>query len=194
MNRILTATIVATALAQVATAAEPPNMKMTTPVPEGVATPDKLETRLGTLTGFDGVPDKETTRKIYDNLDLQRATQAFLNTLQISSLNAMEKGFTSFGPPNTTVLVFEDLMDSRALWLTPNTVSVYNGLWLELGDEPMVMETPPNVLGFINDAWFQYVTDNSTAPACSTRAPTCTSTPPESLRPWRSGTSARDGT
>jgi hypothetical protein len=31
--------------------------------------------------------------------------------------------------------------------------------WLELGDEPMVIETPPNVLGFLNNAWFQYVVD-----------------------------------
>ena len=142
---------------------QPPRMKMTTEVPAGVATPDKLETQLGILTGFDGVPDIETTQKVYDNLDLQRATQAFLDSIQISSMNAMKKGLTSFGPANKTVLVFEDLMDSKALWLTPNTVSVYNGLWLELGDEPMVMETPPNVLGFINDAWFQYVIDMGNA-------------------------------
>ena len=32
-------------------------------------------------------------------------------------------------------------MDSKALWLTPNTVSVYMGTWMELGDEPMVIET-----------------------------------------------------
>lgn len=139
--------------------AEPPKMKMSTPVPEGVATPDKLETQLGILSSFDGVPDIDTTQKVYDNLDLQRATQAYLNSIQISSLNAMEKGMTQFGPPNSTALLFEDLMDSKALWLTPNTVSVYMGLWMEIGDEPMVMETPPNVLGFIDDAWFQYVVD-----------------------------------
>jgi len=31
--------------------------------------------------------------------------------------------------------------------------------WLELNDEPMVIETPPNVLGIIDDHWFYYVTD-----------------------------------
>ena len=86
--------------------AEPPKLKMTTPIPEGIATPDKLETSIGTLTSFDGVPDKSTTQKVYDELDFQRATQAFLNSIQISSLNAMEKGMTGFGPPNTTVLLF----------------------------------------------------------------------------------------
>ena len=136
-------------------ASEPPKMKMTTPIPEGIETPDRLETSIGTLTSFDGVPDKETTQKVYDELDLQRATQAFLSTIQVASMVAMEHGIRSFGPPNTTAILFEELMDSRALWLTPNTVSVYQAAWMELGNEPMVVETPPNVLGFIDDAWFQ---------------------------------------
>ncbi|MBT8040204.1 MAG: DUF1254 domain-containing protein [Gammaproteobacteria bacterium] len=139
--------------------ADAPQMKMTTEVPPGIATPDTLETDLGTLTSFDGVPDEKTTQLVYDNLDLQRATQAFLSTIQIASMYAMEEGLREFGPPNTTALLFEELMDSKAIWLTPNTVSVYMASWLELGDEPMVIETPPNVLGFVDDAWFKYVVD-----------------------------------
>lgn len=134
-------------------------MKMTTETPPGIATPDELDTRIGTLTSFDGVPDAKTTQLVYDNLDMQRATQAFLSSIQISSMYAMEQGMLGFGPANTTALLFEDLMDSKALWLTPNTVSIYMASWMELGDEPMVIETPPNVLGFIDDAWFQYVAD-----------------------------------
>jgi len=138
---------------------EPPKMKMTTKIPEGIETPNKLETHLGTLTSFDGVPDKETTQKIYDDLDLRRATEAFLASLPIASMSAMEKGVRSFGPPNTTAALFENQMDSKSLWLTPNTVSIYQVAWVELGDEPMVIETPPKVLGIIDDAWFHYVTD-----------------------------------
>ena len=140
-------------------AAEPPKMKMTTKIPEGIETPDKLETSIGSLTGFDGVPDAESTALVYENLYRQRALAAYLDSIQIASMYAMEQGLRSFGPPNTTVIQFADLMDSKALWLTPNTVSVYQVTWLELGDEPMVIETPPSVLGFIDDAWFQYVVD-----------------------------------
>tara|TARA_R110002096_G_scaffold44229_7_gene118959 strand:- start:3179 stop:4684 length:1506 start_codon:yes stop_codon:yes gene_type:complete len=139
--------------------AEAPKMKMTTEIPEGVATPDKLETSIGTLTSVNGVPDLETTQKVYDHLDLNRATEAFLNCIPISSMAAMEHGLRKHGPPNTTAMLFEELMDSKAFWLTPNTTSVYMASWLELGDEPMVIETPPSVLGFINDAWFKYVVD-----------------------------------
>jgi hypothetical protein len=133
--------------------------KMTTEIPPGISTPDRLETRLGTLTSFDGVPDEATTQLVYDNLDLQRATQAFLSSIQIASMYAMEQGMREVGPPNTTALLFETLMDSKAFWLTPNTSNVYMASWLELGDEPMVIETPPDVLGFIDDAWFKYVVD-----------------------------------
>jgi len=139
--------------------AQPPKMKMTTEIPPGIATPDKLETRLGTLTLFDGVPDRETAQKVYDNLDFLRAVQAYLNSIQIASMYGMRKGILEFGPPNTTALLFETLMDSKALWLTPNTTSVYMTSWLEMKDEPYVIETPPNVLGFIDDHWFKYVTD-----------------------------------
>jgi hypothetical protein len=139
--------------------ADAPKMKMTTEIPPGIATPDKLETRLGTLTSFDGVPDEATTQKVYDNLDFQRATQAYLASLPIASMYAMREGLIRFGPANTTVLQFQDLMDSKALWLTPNTTSVYMATWLEMTDEPWVIETPPNVLGLIDDFWFRYVTD-----------------------------------
>jgi len=140
-------------------AAKPPVMKMTTEIPAGIMTPNKLETHLGTLTSFDGVPDAKTAGIIFDNLDQIRATEAFLSSIQIASMYAMKEGLLGFGPANTTAVLFEDLMDSKALWLTPNTVSVYMAAWMELGDEPMVLETPPNVLGFVDDAWFNFVVD-----------------------------------
>ena len=51
----------------------------------------------------------------------------------------------------------QTLMDSKALWLTPNATSVYMTSWLELKDEPLVIETPPNVLGIIDDQRLNYV-------------------------------------
>ena len=140
-------------------ATPPPKMKMTTDLPEGIATPDRLETRIGTLTSFDGVPDRETAQTIYDNLDFQHGVQAFLSGIQIASMHAMREGILEFGPPNTTAVLFEDLMDSKALWLTPNTTSVYMVTWLQMTDEPWVLETPPDVLGIIDDHWFKYVGD-----------------------------------
>ena len=139
--------------------AKPPKMKMTTDIPAGIATPNTLQTRVGTLNLVDGVPDEATVQKIYDNLDFQRGVEAFMGSIQIASMSAMRKGILEFGPANTTAVLFEDLMDSKALWLTPNTTNIYMVTWLELSDEPMVIETPPDVLGIIDDHWFKYVAD-----------------------------------
>ena len=145
--------------AQKTAGAEPPQMKMTTEIPKGITTPDDIQTRVGELNFFDGVPDVESAQKVYNLLDFTHAYQAFLDGTKIASMDGIRKGILEFGPANTTAVLFEELMDSKALFLTANTTSVYMFSWLKLGDEPMVIETPPNVLGFINDHWFRYVID-----------------------------------
>lgn len=136
-----------------------PKMKMTTEIPEGITTPDTVETQLGDLTFFDGVPDADSTDRIYNLLDFTHAYQAYLDGIKIASMDAMLRGIEEWGPANSTVLQFADLMDSKTLFLTPNTTSVYQTASLRMTDEPWVIETPPNVLGFLNNAWFKYVMD-----------------------------------
>ncbi|WP_298536864.1 DUF1254 domain-containing protein [uncultured Algibacter sp.] len=136
------------------------SMKMTTEIPDGIKSPNKINSeQLGELSFFDGVPEPETAEKVYDYLDLINAVDAYTKGIQIASMEAMKKGILSFGPANSTALIFEELMDSKALFLTANTTSVYMTSWLELGDEPMVIETPPDVLGIIDDHYFKYVAD-----------------------------------
>jgi len=138
---------------------EIPKMKMTTDMPEGILTPDHIDSRIGELVSVDGVPTKKTTELVYDNLDFMRGVQSFLSGIQIASMDAMRQGILEFGPANKTVLLFEELMDSKALWLTPNTTSVYMTMWLQLDDEPYVLETPADVLGIVDNHWFKYVCD-----------------------------------
>jgi hypothetical protein len=141
------------------TAQTPPKMKMTTEIPPQITTPDTVETRLGTLHFFDGFPDDATVTKVYDNLDFERGVQAYLTGLPGTSLVGMRAGLYSLGANNSTVVIFEQLMDSKALWLTPNTDSIYFATWLDLHDGPLVLETPPKVLGFLDDSWFHYIID-----------------------------------
>ena len=75
--------------------ATPPKMKMTTDIPAGIAIADKLDTGLGTLNFFDGVPDAQTAQKVYDNLDLQQAVQAYLSSIKIASIGSYD---VYFGP------------------------------------------------------------------------------------------------
>ena len=142
MKKVTTAVMVAVVLTTcLASAQEVPKMKMTTEIPKGLTTPDNIQTRVGELNFFDGVPDIESAQKVYSLLDFTHAYQAFLDGTKIASMEAMRNGILEFGPANKTAILFEDLMDSHTLFLTPNTTSVYMFSWLELGDEPMVIET-----------------------------------------------------
>jgi hypothetical protein len=115
----------------------PPKMKMTTDIPPQITTPDKVETRLGTLHFFDGFPDDATVEKVYDNLDFERGVQVFLTAMPGASAYGLREGLRSEGANNQTVLIMEDLMDSKSLFLTPNTETVYNLMWLDLKDGPL---------------------------------------------------------
>ncbi|SMF27021.1 Uncharacterized conserved protein [Alteromonadaceae bacterium Bs31] len=128
-------------------------------VPVSITTPDKVETRLGTLNFFDGYPDTKTVDAAYDNLDFQRGVRAFLDGLPIASLHAMREGLQEVGAVDGTVGIFENLMDARTLFLTANTESVYAVTWLDLKQGPMVVESAPNTLGILDDFFFGYVTD-----------------------------------
>lgn len=133
--------------------------KMTTDIPASITTPDRVETRLGTLKFFDGLPDEATVQTVYDHLDFQRGVQAFLTAIPAASAYAMRTGFRTFGPDNETVLITESLLDSRSLVLTGNSETVYNLAWLDTKDGPLVIEVPPRVLGFLDDFWFRYDAD-----------------------------------
>lgn len=133
--------------------------KYKTDIPSSLVIPDKIESRIGTLNFKNGFPDDKTVEKVYDNLDFSRALIAFMNTMPGASQVAQRKGIREFGPDNGTVIIFENLMDSRSLFLTANTESMYALGWLNLKDGPVVVESPPNTLGLVDDFWFHYVTD-----------------------------------
>jgi len=140
-----------------------PKMKMTTEIPPEITTPDSVETSIGTLKFFDGFPDDKTTQLVYDNLDLQRGVQAFLRGIPGASVQAFLPAARKFGGVDGNVMIFEELMDSKALWLTPNNSSVYFYTWIDTTNGPIVMETPPNVLGVLDDHWFRWVGDYGNA-------------------------------
>ena len=145
-----------------------PKMKMTTEIPPQITTPDSVETRLGTLKFFDGFPDDQTVDKVMDNLDFSRGVQSFLSGLPGSSLVGMRAGLGQLGANNNTVAIFEELLDSKALWLTANTDSIYFSTWLDLHDGPLVLETPPNVLAFLDASGF--TTSSTSATPVPTKA------------------------
>jgi hypothetical protein len=129
------------------------------PVPSSIVTPDKVETRIGTLDFQDGLPSKETLGKVYDNLDFSHAVRAFADTLQGVSINAVRIGLRDVGVKDNEVIIFSELMDAKSLFLTANCDTVYLIGGFDLSKGPLVLEVPPQVLGTVQDAWFRWVID-----------------------------------
>ena len=156
-------TLVAMLVSSANAVAQPPTkMKMTTDIPESITTPDRVETRIGTLEFFDGIPTKETSNLVYDYLDFSRAMETFLNGIPAASVEALRLGAASLGQKNSNqVLYFDELMDSKALFLTGNTSTVYAIPILDLKkDGPTVVEIPAGAgPGTVNDAFFRFVID-----------------------------------
>ncbi len=131
-------------------------------IPQKLITPDKVQTRIGTLKFFDGMPDKQTVQKVYDNLDFLRGIDVFLNYTPAASIEAIRLGLKSIGADDyNKVVVFDKLMDSTPLFLTGNTDTVYATSIIDLEKNgPTVVEIPKGAgPGTINDAFFRFVVD-----------------------------------
>lgn len=156
---LATAVIAGLVFATGAWAETSPKMKMTTPIPQSIMTPARIESRLGVLEFPQGFPTEDTADKLYEYLNFMHGVEAFLYAQPGASVHAFGRGLKSQGGDNQTVIIFEQLMDSSSLFLTGNTESIYSLMWLDLKDGPLVIESPPNILGFIDDHWFRYVSD-----------------------------------
>lgn len=64
-------------------------------------TPDELDTRIGKLTFESGYPSKETVAKLYDEMDFQRASQAYLWGIPAVGLNEWRKAHFRSSRPRT---------------------------------------------------------------------------------------------
>jgi hypothetical protein len=108
------------------------------PIPREITTPDKVETRTGTLDFKDGAPSKATVDKGYENLDFTHTFDAFNNTMRGVSVASIHKGLLSAGVKDNEVIVYSELMDAKSLFLTANADTVYFIGVLDLTRGPMV--------------------------------------------------------
>jgi hypothetical protein len=128
---------------------------------QSISTPDKVKTSIGELKFFDGVPTDDTVQKVYDNLDRMRGVQVFLNTIGGASVYRLRTGNAKIGVDKVNkVAISSQLLDSKPLYLTANTSTLYAEAFLDTEiDGPTVIEIPPGMLGMIDDSWFRYVAD-----------------------------------
>ena len=166
---LASAAMIATSLTAVSWAAAPdvkmitqkPAMKMTTPIPQNITTPAKVETSIGTLKFFDGIPIGDTKDVVYDYMDRARAVQVYVDMIPAVSTYSLLQGNLDMGATaSNQILSWEQLGDSKALVLTYNNTSLYTWGFLHLDkDGPTVVEVPPDVLGVFDDGYMRYLSD-----------------------------------
>ena len=82
-------------------------------IPENIMTPDRVETSIGTLEFFDGLPSAPTVEKAYDFLDLIRGVETFLTGMPAASMEAVRRGMVELGvDASNKAIITEKLLDS----------------------------------------------------------------------------------
>ena len=93
-----------------------PVMKTTIPIPENRTTPDKVETSIGSLEFFDGVPVGDTKDTLVDFVQRGRAVEAFINMTPAASMYSLRQGHRDEGLTECNqILIAEQLGDSVCL-------------------------------------------------------------------------------
>ncbi|MFM7268457.1 MAG: DUF1254 domain-containing protein, partial [Cyanobium sp.] len=115
------------------------------------------QTRLGALQLENGYPSKATADRLYDELDFQRATQAYLWALPAVGFKALyDAQAKTFGARNGDVVLYQTLQDKAGM-LTPNITTLYAFSFWDLAKQgPLVVEVPAGLTaGGVLDIWQQ---------------------------------------
>jgi hypothetical protein len=128
-------------------------------------TATSIDTRIGKLDfthGFaEGYPSADSVQKLYDELDFQRATQAYIWALPIVSLAEMQRAqHEVFGAADGEFVLFSSYKDKLGV-LTPNVTTPYLWSFVDLEKTgPLVWEFGPGAhAGGIDDFWQKGLSD-----------------------------------
>src|SRR5262245_12419466 len=120
-----------------------------------------IDTRVGKVELQAGYPSKASVEKLFDEMDFQRATQAFIWALPAVGFHGLHQAhLKTFGAKDGDVVLYQSLKDKAGM-LTPNLTTLYLMAFWNLADQgPMVVEVPAGATagGFL-DIWQRPITD-----------------------------------
>ncbi|HTF17242.1 MAG TPA: hypothetical protein VK658_04165, partial [Chryseolinea sp.] len=116
--------------------------------PAFTSTPASVETRIGTLNFERGYPTEDTKRKVFDEIDYQRAVQIYLWAYPAVSFQAiMMEAKRAFGADLNDMGIADNFVDPKSLWLTANDITIYALANLDLGKHgPIVIDIAPGAI------------------------------------------------
>ena len=101
---------------------------------------------------FDGLPDKATVEKVYDNLDFIRGVDVFLNTMAAASTLANIEGLKSVGLQQSDCRHPRESRGRQDASADPEHPDRHPMVLHGPEGWPIVVEVPPGVLGLADDA------------------------------------------
>ena len=122
---------------------------------------ETLDSRIGSLTFESGYPSQETIQKLYDEMDFQRACQAYIWGIPAVGLNEWRRAhYNAFGGKNGEMLTYFDFAEKLGI-LTPNYTTPYIAGFVDLKESgPFVIEVPKGLIaGMIMDNWQRVLAD-----------------------------------
>lgn len=109
-----------------------------------------------------GYPTPESARKLYDELDYQRAVQAYVWAVPLVNSVAMAKALTDAGVSVSapSLLVFNRPLTPKQILMTANAEVIYAMTVVDLSQTGvLVIDVPDGVLGGVVDYWQRAVGD-----------------------------------
>ncbi|RPJ85055.1 MAG: DUF1254 domain-containing protein, partial [Acidobacteria bacterium] len=138
-------------------------MKVQTRTPDArKAKTQTTDTRIGKLSFENGYPTDETARKVFEEMDYQRAVQAFLWAYPAVSFEAIRVALKQdLGIDYNDFGIADNFVDPRSVWLTANDTTIYALANVDLGKSgPVVVEIPPGaIVGILDDFWQRSIAD-----------------------------------
>jgi hypothetical protein len=123
--------------------------------------PDRVESRLGPLEYRLGVPTPETSQKLFDEMDFQRAVQCYMWAYPAVSFESIrDVAKSDLGMDNNDWGIADHFVDPQSVWLTANDTTIYAFVNIDLSEGPVVVEIPAGaVVGLLDDFWQRSLSD-----------------------------------
>ena len=109
-----------------------------------------------------GYPTADTARKLFDELDYQRAVQAYLwgyPAVSFESIRLATK--RDLNGELNDMFIADKFADAQSVFLTANDTTIYAYTNVDLGKSgPIVIDVPPGrIVGLIDDFWQRAIAD-----------------------------------
>jgi hypothetical protein len=123
--------------------------------PSFIASAQTVDTRIGKIELQNGYPTDDSITKLYDELDFQRAVQAYIWATPAVALDALRiANERDWGVDYNEVGIVNKFTSPAVLALTGNTTTIYAASFVDLEQNgPVVIESPAGAYGVIDDYW-----------------------------------------